>query len=189
MKDYIKHIAAHVGIMVLILAIFFCICFFLGGCQSLQSETKYNYRDSVITHHVIDTTHVQVCDTTHIEQSQETYKDDELEIQFGAGGGTYNALTGEATNVNNVKQKSKEKELQNTITSQAHTIDYQAATIDSLRQALSEAQCEEHTQQNTKEITPRSGYDKFVSWGFWILFILILAFTAFKIAKWYFIRK
>ena len=35
----------------------------------------------------------------------------------------------------------------------------------------------------------RNGYDKFTSWGFWILFILILAFTAFKIVKWYFIRK
>ena len=35
----------------------------------------------------------------------------------------------------------------------------------------------------------RNGYDKFVSWGFWLLFVAILAFTAFKIAKWYFLRK
>jgi hypothetical protein len=35
----------------------------------------------------------------------------------------------------------------------------------------------------------RNGYDKFTSWGFWILFIFIFAFTVFKIIKWYFIRK
>ena len=171
------------SIFLLIFSLFFAICILLGSCKSIKTDVQYQYRDSIITHHVIDTTHVQVYDTTHIEQSQETHKDDELEIQFGAGGGTYNTQTGEATNVNNVKQKSKEKELQNTITSQAHTIDYQAATIDSLRQALNEAQAEEHMQANTKEITPRSGWDKFCTWwtvGSWILLILLAAWWAFK---------
>lgn len=179
-----EHIDALRGmsIFILLFCIFCVICVLLGSCKSIKTDVQYQYRDSVITHHVIDTTHVQVYDTTHIEQSSETYKDDELEIQFGAGGGTYNALTGEATNVNNVKQKSKEKELQNTITSQAHTIDYQASTIDSLRQALNEAQGEEHVQENTKEITPRSGWDKFCTWwtiGSWILMLLALAWWAF----------
>lgn len=171
------------SIFLLIFSLFFVICILLGSCKSIKTDVQYQYRDSVITHHVIDTTHVQGYDTTHIEQSQETYKDNELEIQFGEGGGTYNAQTGEATNVNNVKQKSQVKELQNTVTSQAITIDCMSATIDSLRQALNEVQGEEHHDENTKDITPRSGWDKFCTWwtvGSWILLILLAAWWAFK---------
>ena len=175
-----------IGKVLLLWCLIVLLAFFCTSCRSIKTEVQYEYRDSVITHHVIDTTHVTVFDTTHVESSSQSYKDDELEIQFGSGGGTYNAQTGEATNVSSVHQKSKEKELQNTIITQAHTIDYQSVTIDSLRQALTEAQGEEHTEQNTADIKPRSGWDRFCTWwtiGTWVALLLLLAYGAWRLYR------
>lgn len=171
------------SIFLLIFSLFFAICILLGSCKSIKTDVQYQYRDSLITHIVYDTVRVTITDTIHVEQSSETYKDDELEIQFGEGGGTYNSHTGDATNVTNVKQKSKEKELQKMVYDYKHMADSLAVKNDSLTQALHEAQGEEHTQENTKEITPRSGWDKFTTWwtiGSWILMLLALAWWIFK---------
>ena len=144
MKDYIRHIAAHVGIMVLILTIFFCICFFLGGCKSQQPLVQVR---ELVIHDTLRNTRIEWRDR-----------------------------------IRNVYTKGDTVFIHDSVAYVLH---------DSIEKKV-EVQVHDSIPYEVpieKPVRVRSGYDKFVSWGFWILFILILAFTAFKIVKWYFIRK
>lgn len=154
----------------------------LTGCKSMQSVEMVNYRDSVITHVVYDTIRITITDTTHVEASKESEKESETEIVFGEGGGTYNTETGEATNVQSVKQSSKEKELQQLVMNQQTTIDKQSATINEQQNRITQLEQEVEEKQNTADIKPkRSGYDRFTSWGFWILIVLIVVVIAIRL--------
>lgn len=171
------------SIFILLLCIFFTICVLLGSCKSIKTDVQYQYRDSVLTHHVIDTTHLTITDTIHVEASKENESESETEIVFGDGGGTWNATTGEATNVASVKQSSKEKELQKLNATYKHIADSASAKCDSLFAANRDLQEQINHQENTKEITPRSGWDKFTTWwtiGSWLLALLALAWWVFK---------
>lgn len=145
------------------------------SCKSMQSVEKINYRDSVITQIVYDTTRITITDTIHVTASSESERESDTDILFGAGGGTYNTQTGEATNVIGVKQSKKEKELQQLVVEQKTTIDQQSATISEQSTYISHLQSELEEKQNTADIKPkRSGYDRFCSWWFWITAILLL---------------
>ena len=163
------------------LACLMCVMFF--SCKSVQTETVINYKDSTIVHTITDTTHITVTDTIHVEASKENESESETEIQFGEGGGTWNALTGEATNVINVKQSTREKELQQMVMNYKHEADSASAKCDSLYAANHDLQEQIEHQENTKEITPRSGWDKFCTWwtiGSWILILLAIGWWCFK---------
>lgn len=171
------------SIFLLIFSLFFAICVLLGSCKTIKTETQIVYKDSTIVHTITDTAHITVTDTIHVEASKENESESETEIVFGDGGGTWNATTGEATNVASVKQSSKEKELQKLNATYKHIADSASAKCDSLFVANRDLQEQIDHQENTKEITPRSGWDKFCTWwtiGSWILALLALAWWAFK---------
>lgn len=164
-----------IGLLLLLAA------FVLFGCKSVQSVEQVHTRDSLILHHIYDTTRITVTDTLRVEASSESEKDSETEIMFGDGGGTYNAQTGEATNVSGVKVASKEKELTQTVMEKRTTIDMQQKTIDEQDARITELESELEEKQNTADIKPkRNGYDRFCSWWFWITAILLLI----KVAAW-----
>lgn len=157
------------------IVIVFILCI-LTSCASthrvekvnIRDSVVYNYRDSIIWHHRdsvnLITQYVQLNDSSH------------LFIQFGQGGGTYNAKTGEATNVAGVQQTDTHHEQRDsTDFYRARASDYQH-TIDSLSNQMTTLQSNyERLEKNT-----RSGYDRFCSWWFWITAILLLL----KVACW-----
>lgn len=182
-KELRKHQIYNAITLLLIWVVVVVIAFCLGSCRSLKTETVINYRDSVITHYRFDTIHITITDTIHVEASSENESESNTEIQFGKDGGTWNTQTGEATNVASVKQASKEKELQNIKAVFKHITDSIALQIDSLNHIITNFHAEEHNEQNTKAITPRSGWDKFCTWWTvcsWIVLILLAAWWAFK---------
>lgn len=190
-RDELRNLHRKGCIAILIAALFLALACAATSCKSLQSETKYNYRDSTITHIVYDTIRVTITDTLHVTQSNESYRDNEKEIQFGEGGGTYNAQTGDATNVTRVNIKSTEKELQQMVLDYKHIADSLSATNESLRHALAEAHGEEHVQQNTKDITPRSGWDRFCTWwtvGSWVVLLLLLVYACWRVYRKYWLH-
>ena len=169
-----------------IIAAFFIICFCLSGCKSVQTQTQIVYQDSTRIHTIFDTVHITITDTIYVEVSKENESESETEIQFGAGGGTWNAQTGEATNVVNVKQSSKEKELQKLNATYKHVADSASAKCDSLYAANRDLQEQIEHQENTKEITPRSGWDKFCTWWFigsCIVLLLLLAYGCWRLYR------
>lgn len=171
------------SVFLLIFSIFFAICILLGSCKTIKTETQIVYKDSTIVHTITDTAHITVTDTIHVEASKENESESETEIVFGDGGGTWNATTGEATNVASVKQSSKEKELQKLNATYKHIADSASAKCDSLFAANRNLQEQINHQENTKEITPRGGWDKFCTWwtiGSWIVMLLLLAWWVFK---------
>ena len=152
------------------------LCLLFPSCKSVQVSEKVNVRDSVaIRWH--DSIRWQVRDSLHIIEHDVTIKDSTgLTIQFGQGGGTYNAKTGEATNVAGVYQTDTHHEQRD---STAHyrnlAADYQH-TCDSLSEACRLWQSDyERAEKNERSI-----YDRFCSWWFWITAILLLL----KLACW-----
>jgi len=181
-----KKALTNTGKAILIWLMVMLIGWFVFGCKSIQTEVQYQYRDSVITHTVYDTSRVTVTDTIHVEASNQHESENQTEIQFGAGGGTYNAQTGEATNVVNVKQSSKEKELQQIVLNYRHAVDSTEAKCDSLYAANRDLQEQIEHKENTKDITPRSGWDKFCTWWFvgsCIVLLLLLAYGCWRLYR------
>jgi len=134
-----------------------------------RDSTVINYRDSTVIHFRdsvnIITQHIKVNDSTS------------LVIQFGQGGGTYNAKTGEATNVTNVQQTDTHHEQRDSTAFYRSQYEYAVHVSDSLSEQITNYQY----QLDEERKKARSGYDKFCSCWFWVTFILLLAVIAFYI--------
>jgi hypothetical protein len=149
----------------------------LPSCSSTKHIEQVRYRDSIITHHVTDTTFVTIQDTLTVEQHSTSVDSSSLHIVFASGGGTYNTRTGEATNVAGVKENKHHEEQRDSIAKLRLQIDYYQARSDSLARVVSEYESELVYE---KAAPKRSGYDRFCSWWFWITAILLLL----KLAAW-----
>lgn len=158
------------------LALLTAVLMALMSCKTVKVVEKVNYSDSTVFHHIYDTTHITINDTVHIEVHSQVTDSNSLVINFGAGGGTYNAKTGEATNVLYVHQVDTHKEQRDSIADLKHQLEIAQAREDSLSQQLTEYEY----QLEEEKKNARSGYDKFCSRWFWITLILLLI----KLAAW-----
>ena len=157
----------------LVIAFVLCVC---CSCKTVQVSEKVNVMDSMVVRYK-DSTVLNIRDSVRLIEHHVTLQDSShLVIQFGQGGGTYNAKTGEATNVAGVQQSSTHQEQRD---STAHyrslAADYQH-TCDSLAYFCQLWQ----KDYERAEKKARTGYDRFCSWWFWITAILILL----KLAAW-----
>ena len=153
------------------------LCLHLVGCKTvgtvsenvnIRDSVVYNYRDSVAIHWI---------DSIRFVGSH-TVKDDStnLVISFGQGGGTYNAKTGEATNVTAVQQTDTHHEQKDSTAFYRNQYRDEVAKTDSLTQQVSDYQYQ--LQEERKRA--RSSYDRFCSWWFWVTAVLLVI----KIAAW-----
>lgn len=158
----------------IVLAAVLCLCF--GGCKTVQVSEKVNVRDSVAIRYQ-DSTRWHVRDSVHVIEHHVTIKDSTgLTIQFGEGGGTYNAKTGEATNVAGVHHTDTHHEQRDSTAHYRNLAAEYQHTADSLTNQLTTLQSE----YDRAEKKARTGYDRFCTWWFWITALLLLA----KIACW-----
>lgn len=152
----------------------------LSGCKSIQTQENIQYKDSTIYHYHYDTLHTTITDTLHIRTNSEEQSSTETEIIF-ADGGTYNAQTGEALNVQTVRTTEQVKILQNLVLTKQTIIEQQANIIDSLNSQISSLQNDITTKQNTTDIKPSlNGWQRFIMgsgyvlWGIIIILLIIL---------------
>ena len=142
----------------------------LFSCKSIKTTTNdqssYNSKDSIRTVIIervdsfIERDTLIIRDTTYLEQEKNT------SIQFGAGGGTYNAITGEATNVTSLSLNETLLQLQITNKMQASTIVDLTKENASLKNKVSSVEDKKDVQTSVKE-TPNS-------WHTWLIVGLIL---------------
>lgn len=159
-----------------IIALLLWVLFSLVGCKTVQVSEKVNVRDSVAILYQ-DSIRWHVRDSVHIVEHHVTIKDSTgLTIQFGQGGGTYNAKTGEATNVAGVHQTDTHHEQRDSTAHYRNLAADYAHTADSIANRYNTLQ----TEYAKVSKQTRTGYDRFCSWWFWITALLL----AIKIAAW-----
>lgn len=164
-------------IMVGAVALTLVLCLLFPSCKTPGSlSEKVNIRDSVaIRWH--DSIRWHIRDSVNIIEHHVTVRDSSgLFIQFAQGGGTYNAKTGEATNVAGVQQSDTHHEQRD---SANH---YRALASEYMQKADSLSNCLSDYKSERAELRQKSrtGYDRFCSWWFWITAILLLI----KVAAW-----
>lgn len=161
-------------IIAVVLTVILCLCF--PSCKSVQVSEKVSVRDSVAIRYQ-DSTRWHVRDSVHIVEHHVTIKDSTgLTIHFGAGGGTYNAKTGEATNVAGVHQTDTHHEQRDSTAHYRNLAADYAHTADSIANRYNTLQ----TEYAKVSKQTRTGYDRFCSWWFWITAPLLVI----KIAAW-----
>lgn len=148
-----------------------------SGCASTKSMDKIDSSENNTTQTSGETSQSSQTSNTEVDQHTTTETESGTEILFGAGGGTYNDKTGEATNVTGVKTNHKTREQEDLILKQNTTIEVLQARCDSLSSQVSTYQRE---LAEEKERPKRTGYDRFCSRWFWISAIIL----AIKIAAW-----
>ena len=159
-----------------ILAFLLWVLFGMVGCKTVQVSEKVNVRDSVAIHYK-DSIRWNIRDSVNIIEHHVTIKDSTgLTIQFGQGGGTYNAKTGEATNVAGVHQTDTHHEQRDSTAHYRNLAADYAHTADSIANRYNTLQ----TEYAKVSKQTRTGYDRFCSWWFWITAILLLL----KLAAW-----
>lgn len=154
----------------------FALCIFLVGCRSVQVSESVNVRDSIVTNYR-DSIIWHHRDSVHLIEHHVTLSDSShLVIHFGQGGGTFNANTGEATNVSGVSHTDTHREQRDSTSYFRNLVADYKHTADSLTIMCSLWQADyERAEMNT-----RSGFDRFCSWWFWITAILLVI----KLACW-----
>ena len=161
-------------IIAVVLTLILCLCF--PSCKSVQVSEKVSVRDSVAIRYQ-DSIRWHVRDSVHIVEHHVTIKDSTgLTIQFGEGGGTYNAKTGEATNVAGVHQTDTHHEQRDSTAHYRNLAADYAHTADSIANRYNTLQ----TEYAKVSKQTRTGYDRFCSWWFWITALLLVI----KIAAW-----
>ena len=157
----------------LVIAFVLCVC---CSCKTVQVSEKVNVRDSMVVRYK-DSTVLNIRDSVRLIEHHVTLQDSShLVIQFGQGGGTYNAKTGEATNVANVHQTDTHNEQRDSTAHYRNLAAEYQHTSDSLTSQLTTLQ----TEYAKVSKQTRTGYNRFCSWWFWITAILLLI----KLAAW-----
>ncbi len=158
----------------IVIAFILCVCF--SGCKTVQVSEKVNVRDSVAIRYQ-DSIRWHVRDSVNIIEHHVTIKDSTgLMIQFGEGGGTYNAKTGEATNVAGVHQTDTHHEQRDSTAHYRNLAAEYQHTADSLTSQLTALQSE----YDRAEKKARTGYDRFCSWWFIITALLLIGYLGYK---------
>ena len=152
---------------IIILSLFAALLF---SCKSVKTTTNdqssYNSKDSIRTVIIervdsfIARDTLIIRDTTYLEQEKNT------SIQFGEGGGTYNAITGEATNIVSLNLNETLTQLQITNRIQASTIIDLAKENAILQNKVSSVDEKKDIQTSVKETSN--------SWQTWLIVGLIL---------------
>lgn len=141
----------------------------LTGCKTVHDTTAVTIRDSVIVHYVTDTVHEVIHDTAGIQVTQSVKTNEGTEIEFSDGGGTYNAKTGEATNVSSVKQHNNSAEDTHIVAEYKHKAEILQKRADSLQMIVKSYQIASEQKHNTADEKPKP-----LRWP-WIIALLALS--------------
>ena len=136
--------------------------FLLCGCKVTESSLT----DKSFTDNKTEVKTVTIRDTVTIEVEKIIYRSDsavreatdDTSIQFGAGGGTFNFATGEATNVNSLTISKREKELRKKLETSNETIKEMASRLETTADSLNRAIEQRDIDSKDKTKTGRGGW-------------------------------
>ncbi len=152
------------------LIFFATLLFAITSCRTIdivdKSKIEYERKDSISYIHTRDTIYIEKTITIFQKDSSTSEKADDTQINFQPSGGTYNAITGEATNVLSISVSKREKELTTLLKNyQSKEIEF-SATEKELRDEISALKTATTTELSTKKEANNS-------WKVWLILCLI----------------
>lgn len=163
------------------------LAFLLFGCKSIQSslndQSVITKSDSVKTITVRDSVFVEIEKIIVKRDTLYREKEDNTNITFGPGGGSYNQNTGEFTNVSGVRISKREKELSSKIEIIQDKLKQSQVIITSLQDSISKL-----NQQNNIKSTHKELYR--TTWYWWLIIgaglmlILIMILKSIPQTRW-----
>lgn len=137
-----------------------------SGCKTIETThtdlSTTDRKDSVRTEikHITDT----IYQTIYVTQKDSTANEKEstTEITFGNGGGTWNATTGEATNVSSVKTNETEKNLRLQVSNLESEITDLHKELQEKSDSITQLKQQNNVQTTHKE-KPKS------NWYWWLI--------------------
>lgn len=152
----------------------FCLLCLLVSCKSTKQLTdKSTVSETVQTTERVTTTNTQeelVADRTVSTQENSLSVDNTI-ITFNADGGTYNATTGESTNVISVKKDSKNQTFKKELEQAAMQLRTDSATIQQLNDSIRVL-----NQQNN--IAATQSVEAKNNWYWWLVIGIIIGVAA-----------
>lgn len=159
----------------------------LFSCKSVKTKTNdqssYRSKDSIRTVIIERVDSFFVHDTLVIHDTLYTQQEKNTNIQFGAGGGTYNAITGEATNVTSLSLNETILQLQIINKQQASTIVELIKDNAALNEKISKVDDKKDVHTSVKE-TPNDNWYWWLITGAVLMFALIFTLNRIPATRW-----
>lgn len=150
----------------------------LCSCRAVKVATNVTERDSSYTD--VRTIHDTIIerDTIYRDRVVEVEKESSTEIQFGAGGGTYNPTTGEMSNVSNVRTSEREKSLQRDVERLSKENTEIKHERDSLQKVVTM-----FSDQSKSEPEHMNGFERFMYGSGWVLWAIVVGVLLYYVVK------
>lgn len=171
------------------LAVAFCglLLVAFSGCKTIETSktdlSATDRKDSVRTEikHVTDT----IYKTIYVTQKDSTANEKEstTEIVFGNGGGTWNATTGEATNVSSVKTNESEKNLRLQVSNLESKLTDLHKELQSKKDSITKLNQKNNVVEKYKE-KPRNNWYWWLVIGFGLGVGVVIALKKLPITSW-----
>lgn len=157
-------LAIFIALMLLSIAMLF------GSCKTTQvvdnSASEYGQKDNIKNVYIRDTVYLEKTIEILAQDEGKAESSEDASIVFTPTGGTYNALTGEATGVTSVSSSKREKEQRSIISSYKEKEKEWSATEKILRDSIKELNIKEKKAISIKE-------KPVTAWRTWILACII----------------
>jgi hypothetical protein len=163
------------------------ISFIMTSCKTIQhtstDKSKIDRKDSVVR--VVETKTDTIYQTIVVEKkdSATNEKSGQVEIVFVAGGGTWNAQTGEATNVQSVKTSETEKNLRIKVEDMEVKITELHKELKAKSDSIAQFKQQNNVQTTHKE-KPKSSWYWWLVIGFGLGVGIVIALKKIPITSW-----
>ncbi len=172
----------------IVLLCWFLFCF-IALCSCKTTKTTIVDKSEINDSTRVETTIRQ--DNTITEQNTEKQEEktekevitEDTTINFGEGGGTYNTITGEATNVSSIKSNKETEKLKQELTTLQEKFEQSQNTLQSVRDSIAKVDRDMDLESEIEETYSMSWY-WWLAIGALLMLVLIVVIRKIPAVSW-----
>lgn len=150
---------------------------------TLTDKSYINKKDSITKETILKTDTIYQTIYVQVKDSSANEKQSSTEIVFGNGGGTWNAATGEATNVKNVRTSETEKSLRLAVSNLESEVSNLHKELSEKSDSITELKQQNNVQTKHNE-KARSSWYWWLIVGFCLGIGMVVALKKLPVTSW-----